>query len=120
MNEEETLSLKIGDRVRLTGENWDGYGGFLKVGDVVTVTLVTDTGKAYAGEAKDVLSSGGFILPSYEIEKVEEAAPAPQVVHSLASVTEGIRELIAVLTSTGILAEDARDIIMSNIETRLD
>lgn len=116
MFEDTKLDLKVGDKVRLTGPAWDGYGGVLKRGDVVTVTEVAENGKAWAGPARDILDSTGAIMSIYAIEKVEDAHP----IHSLASVTEGIRELIGVLTSTGLDPDDARSIIMSNIETRLD
>lgn len=115
MNEEGKLALKVGDKVRLTGPAWDGYGGVLNRGDVVTVTRVDGTGKAWAGAARDILGTNGYIMPVYAIEKVEDARP----IHSLASVTEGIRELIGVLTSTGLDPEDAKSIILTNIEARL-
>lgn len=124
------MELKVGDKVRLTGTAWAGYGGTLKVGDIVTVTRVAENGKAWAGVAQDVLTSSGDIMPSYEIELVTDERTPDEVgndiafggdkpIHTLASVTEGIRELIGVLVAAGFDPEEAKSIIMSNIEARL-
>lgn len=52
-------NIKVGDKVRLTGEGWDEYYGGVTVGSIVEVTRITD-GFIFAGDADDVGNSEGL------------------------------------------------------------
>lgn len=74
---EPLVRFKVGDRVRLTGDEWDGVGAGSRCGDVVTVVEISDEGKygkfqstngtgnwfVYAPDAMYAESWGGEIVP---------------------------------------------------------
>ena len=72
--------FKVGDKVRLVGEEWatyEGYGSFeFDPEAVYTVDKVDNGGNVYAGSA-GVIERGSVGTPylGYEVELVEEADP---------------------------------------------
>lgn len=62
--------LKVGDRIRLTGRDWNHYAGTgLRVGDILTIDKAIGK-QLYAGEADYVTSSSGSLMNGYEVELV--------------------------------------------------
>lgn len=85
------LNLKVGDKVRLTGPEWEGFNGH-SVGDIVEVTHFNG-GSAWGDKSVGSLTDryGTTYGPnSFEVEKVEQT-PEPRV---LADDIRGLTDTI--------------------------
>ena len=83
-------NIKVGDKVRLTGEGWDEYYGGVTVGSLVEVTRITD-GFIFAGDADDVGNSDGLysvelVTPKMRFEVGDEVYDASPVKYGLGRI----------------------------------
>lgn len=105
--------VKIGDQVRLTGPEWEGYGPEFTIGSIVTVNKII-RGVPYADGVGSVGDSHGYLLEEdYACELVEKS-PAEQLMESLeqfAEVASMVGGMAKKLEEQGFTPEQSRDIV---------
>lgn len=117
----EPLTLKVGDRVRLTGPDWAYYPG-VHSGDVVEVDRLDD-GTAWSKTVGSLTDDDGTpYVGGYAIERVEdeedaepEATPEEVREVNLETVVEDVNYLIECMRGLGFRRNEARRTIITSI-----